>query len=353
MKKMKPKNYLLLLAFLPVTAVAQQLSLNENPYGPSPAAKTAITKALPNVFRYTGQEGSDLVAAIAKHEGVSPDQVIPGDVLAVLGTYLGLKGGTGGEFIYSVPGYPALVNAAAAVGGVVISVPLNEQKENDLPALAAKINDKTQAIYLVNPHNPSGTVSDNRQFHDFLHQASKKAVVVVDEAYLEFSDDFAGRTAVNNVKAGDNVIVFRTFAKAYGLAGLSFGYAIAPKAIVDYLKQKGLGDVHDLNRLSIAAAIASLADTAYVTSVNKKIASARQQWNAVLDALHLAHTTSQANFIYFDSKKTYEEVAATFKKNGISIARAFPPYNTWVRITVGLPEENLKAQQVLRQIYSK
>lgn len=344
------KNCLLLLAFLPLSAAAQQLSLNENPYGPSPAAKAAISKALPNVFRYTGQEGSDLVAAIAKHEGVDQDQIIPGDVLALLGTYLGLKGGPGSEFIYSVPGYPALVNAAAAVGGVVISVPLNEQKENDLPALSAKISPKTQAVYLVNPHNPSGTVSDNRQFHDFLHRASQKAVVVVDEAYLEFSDGFAARTAVNNIKAGDNVIVFRTFAKAYGLAGLSFGYAIAPKAIVDYLKQKGLGDVHDLNRLSIAAAIASLADTAYVTSVNKKVAAERQQWNSVLDELHLIHTASQANFIYFDSKKPYEEVAAAFKKNGITIARAFLPYTTWVRITIGLPEENRKAQEVLRQL---
>ena len=350
MKKMKLKHYLLLLATLPLTSAAQQLSLNENPYGPSPAAKAAITQALPNVFRYTGQEGDELVTAIARHEGVSKDQVLPGDVLALLGTYLGLKGGAGGEFIYSVPGYPALVNAAATVGGVVVSIPLNDKKENDLPAINAQINAKTQAIYLVNPHNPSGTVNDNSQFHSFLHQASQKAVVVVDEAYLEFSDDFAGRTAVNNIRSGDNVIVFRTFAKAYGLAGLSFGYVIAPKAIVDYLKQKGLGDAHDLNRLSIAAAIASLADTNYVANVNKKVASERQKWNAILDELHLVHTASQANFVYFDAKKPYEEVAATFRASGISIARAFPPYASWVRITIGLPEENHKAQEILKQL---
>jgi histidinol-phosphate aminotransferase len=209
--KMRLKYLVLAFAALPSLVQAQsQLSLNENPFGPSPAVKAAIAKALPNVFRYTGHEGDDLVAAIAHKEGVAVDQIIPGDVLAQLGIYLGVKGGSGGEFIYSVPGYPALVDAAATVGGVVVAVPLNDKKENDLAAIAAKVGPKTQAIYLVNPHNPSGTVTDNKVFHDFLHTVSQKALIVVDEAYLEFSDDFEERTAVNNIKAGDNVIVFRT-----------------------------------------------------------------------------------------------------------------------------------------------
>jgi len=348
---MRLKKIIGLLAVLPLFAHGQTpLSLNENPYGPSPAVANAIKQELPNIFRYTGNEGDELVAAIAKREGVDKDQIIPGDVLVQLGIYLGIKGGKGSEFIYSVPGYPALVDAAETVGGVVISVPLNAQKGNDLPAIAQKINSKTQAVYLVNPHNPSGTVTDNKIFHDFIHQASQKALIVVDEAYLEFSEDFARRTAVNNIRSGDNVIVFRTFAKAYGLAGLSFGYAVAPKELAAYLKKQGVGDIRDLNRLSVVAAEASLDDSAYIKIVHDKVATERQKWNKTLDDLHLQHTNSEANFVFFNMNKPYDEVYKKFKDAGIIIARSFPPYDTWIRITIGLPDENIKAQEVVKQL---
>lgn len=329
-----------------------QLSLNENPYGPPAGVNQAIEKELKQLARYTGNEGTELVAAIAKREGVDPDQIIPGEILDQLGLYLGLKGGQGGEFIYSVPGYPVLVNAAARVGGRIVEVPLTDRKENDLVAIASRINDRTQAIFLVNPHNPSGTVSDQQAFHAFLHEASKRALVIIDEAYLEFTDDFSGRTAITNLKQGDNVMVFRTFAKAYGLAGLSIGYAVAPKQLATYLRTQGLGNVHDLNRLSVVATLAALKDSAFIPRVNRAITAERVKWNTTLDKLGISHTSSQANFVYIDLQKPYEEVAARFTQQGIQIGRAFAPYNTWVRITIGLPEENSKAQAVVQQLWT-
>lgn len=329
-----------------------QLSLNENPYGPPAGVNQAIEKELRQLARYTGNEGTELVAAIAKHEGVDPDQIIPGEILEQLGLYLGLKGGPGGEFIYSVPGYPVLVNAAARVGGRVVAIPLTDQKENDLLTITGRINERTQAIFLVNPHNPSGTVSDKQAFHTFLHEASQRALVIVDEAYLEFTDDFSGRTAINNLKQGDNVMVFRTFAKAYGLAGLSFGYAVAPKPLVAYLQAQGLGNVHDLNRLSVVAALAALNDSAFIPRIHQAITAERAKWNTVLDRLGIRHTDSQANFVYIDLQKPYEEVAAKFAKHGIRVGRAFAPYASWIRITIGLPEENGKAQAVVQQLWS-
>lgn len=327
-----------------------QVSLNENPYGPAKGVSAAIAAETNQVARYTGTEGSILIEAIAKKEGVAPDQIVTGELLELLGVYLGLKGGSGSEFVYTVPGYPALVNAAARVGGIVVSVPLNANLENDLPAIASKINSKTQAIFIVNPHNPSGTVSDNKAFHDFLSTASKHALVIVDEAYLEFSDDFAARTAVLNVKQGENVLVFRTFAKAYGLAGLSLGYAVAPKSLADYLKAHGLGGLHDLNRLSIAAALASLKDEGYIPAVYKHIKDERGKWVKFLDGLGLEHTNSQANFIFFNTKKPYQEVADKLNAKGIIIGRAFEPYSNWIRVTISLPEENDKIREALREI---
>lgn len=153
-----------------------------------------------------------------------------GEHLDVLGLYLSAQGAPGGEFIYSEPGYTALVNAVAPGGGRVVGVPLNEQLQNDLPAIAGKVNDRTRAVYLVNPHNPSGTVSDAARFIDFIRELSKRTLVIVDEAYLEFTEDFERRTVAGLVRDGAQVAVFRTFSKAYGLASLAIGYTLAPRA---------------------------------------------------------------------------------------------------------------------------
>ena len=307
-------------------------------------------KELPNIYRYAAQDGDEFVKQVAIHEGVNTDQIIPGEILELLGVYLDIKGGAGSEFIYSVPGYPALVNAAATVGGKTISVPLNDRLENDLEAIEAHITAKTQAVFLVNPHNPSGTVTDKKLFHDFVKRISKRTLVIVDEAYLEYADDFAGRTAVNNVKEGDQVVVFRTMTKAYGLAGLSIGYAVAPTELALKLKAQGLGDVHSLNRLSIVAAKAALKDQEHIALVNKTVVQERVKWNVFLDNLGLRHTASSTNFVFFDTGKPYAEVQQKLAVRGIIIGRVFEPYTTWVRISIGLPEDNAYVQEIIREI---
>jgi len=325
-------------------SVAAQLTLNENPYGPSPLVVPALQRDLGQLYRYVGDEASALAAQIAVKEGIAPEQIILGDLLEGLGLYLSLQGGPGGEFIYSVPGYPALVNAAASVGGIIVAVPLNVKLENDLPGIAAKVNARTRAVFLVNPHNPSGTVNSAADFAAFVHAVAPHALVIVDEAYLEYSDDYAGRTAAAFTRAGENVIVFRTFSKAYGLAGLPLGYAVAPKPVAEFLRKQGLGDPHSLNRLSLTAAAASLRDENYIARVHDAVAQERTRWNAVLDELKLRHADSQANFVYFDAGRPQAEVVAALKSEGVIIGRAFPPYTDWVRITIGLPEENSRAQ---------
>jgi histidinol-phosphate aminotransferase len=127
------------------------------------------------------------------------------------------------------------------VGGVAVGVPLNERLENDLSAIAAKVNAHTRAVYLVNPHNPTGTVSDAAQFIDFVSELSKRTLVIVDEAYLEFTPDFRKRTVVGLVRAGAQVAVFRTFSKIYGLASLAIGYTLAPVPLAVSLKDFGMG----------------------------------------------------------------------------------------------------------------
>ena len=327
-----------------------RLTLNENPYGPSPLAVKALQDDLGGLFRYVGDEAAALTAQIAAFEGVAPEQVVLGEILDALGTHLGLRGGAGGEFIYTVPGYPALVDAGARVGGVIVAVPLNANLENDLPAIRAKVNAKTRAVFLVNPHNPSGTVNPTETFLSAAREMSKTALVVVDEAYLEFGDDYAQRTAMSLVRAGENVMVFRTFAKAHGLAALPFGYAVAPRALADFLRKQGIGFARDQNRLALTAAAASLRDPAHIARVHNAVSAERVKWHALLDARKLRRTDSQGNFVFFDTGRPQTEVAKALLAEGVVVGRAFPPYDTWLRITIGLPEENARAQAALVKV---
>lgn len=333
-----------------VTETDIRLSLNENPFGVDVSIRDSIIKEIGNVNRYAAEDGSGFVEFVAAHEGVDPEQIIPGEILDLLGVYLALKSGEGSEFIQTVPGYSVFANAAASVGGKVIDIPLNQNLENDLDAIEKSVNSKTAAVFLVNPHNPSGVVADNDKLHSFISRVSKQTLIVVDEAYLEYAGDFNARTALNNLKSGENVIVFRTLAKAYGLGGLSIGYAIAPKELALYLKSKGLGNTHALNRLSIAAAKASLLNQEKVDKESEIIRNERDKWHVLLDSLGLKHSDSKANFVFFDTGKPSAEVKKLFWENGVSIGPIYEAYPTWVRITIGTPSENARAQDALQRI---
>lgn len=328
-----------------------RLSLNENPFPVSTNVKEAILNELSEINRYAAADGEEFVRVVAKHEGVAEEQVIPGEILDLLGVYLGLKAGEGGEFIYSVPGYPALVNAAASVGGKVIAVPLTETHENDLQLIEASITDKTVAVFLVNPHNPTGTAIEADLLAGFINRVSSKVLVIVDEAYLEYADNFSQRTVLRHVQAGENVMLFRTLAKTYGLAGLNIGYALAPKELALYLKSKGLGNTHALNRLAVVAAKAALSDQQLIDQQTRTVIEERDKWHAFLDQHGIEHTNSKANFIFFTINKPYEEVNEQLTAAGIHVGKPYAaPYASWIRISIGLPHENERVRDVLRKI---
>jgi histidinol-phosphate aminotransferase len=249
---------------------------NENPYGPSPAVALALQPELGRLSRYADEPlARRLAEQIAEHEQIPVEQVVLGDILDLVGSFLGSSGGPGGEFLYSTPGYFALIDAAALVGSIGVSVPLNAQYQNDLIAFKSKINAKTRAIYLINPHNPTGTINDDEAFKSFLRESSQSAVVV-DEAYLEYTSDFATRSAVSLVREGTNVVVFRTFDKIHGLASMPIGYVLAPRSLADALRKQGAGDPEGLGRLNLVAASVALADMAHVEQTRRAIAKERE-----------------------------------------------------------------------------
>jgi histidinol-phosphate aminotransferase len=185
-----------------------RLSLNENPFGPSPRALDAIRAGLAGLSSYAGDDLSELTSLISRRERIASGQIVLGEILHVFGLYLSAGSGPGSEFVHSIPGYAALVNAVVPAGAVVVGVPLNAQFTNDLPAIASSVNARTRAVYLVNPHNPSGTVNEAAEFIDFVRTLSRRTLVIVDEAYLEFTPDFEARTVAGLVREGANVAVF-------------------------------------------------------------------------------------------------------------------------------------------------
>ena len=333
----------------PAATAAIRLNLNESAFGPSPNVAKAIEATLGHIARYVDQPEVDALAQqIARIEGVTPEQVVIGEVLEPLGLYLARQRPGGGNVVYSAPGYTALVDAAAPLGGTGKPVPLNARLENDLPALLAAIDERTLAVNLVNPHNPSGTVNDAAAFDSFIVEAAKRTLIVVDEAYLEY-DDFVGRSAIRQLHAGANVLVFRTLAKAYGLAGLSIGYAVAPASLAQGLRDAGIGSPHSLSRLNLAAASAALADQNYIARVREWTLTGRKRLEQAIDALDLKRTDSHANFVYFRTPAA-ERLRAEAAKRDIRIGRAFPPLDDWVRITVGTPQEVDTVLKLLRDV---
>jgi histidinol-phosphate aminotransferase len=192
-----------------------------------------------------------------------------------------------------------------------------------LPAIAARVTARTRAIYIVNPHNPTGTVSEAVPFKAFLREMAKRTTIIVDEAYLEFEPDFAQKTAAELTRSGANVVVFRTFGKIYGLAGMPMGYAVAPKGLSDFLKRNGLGAPHSLNRLALTAAAASLRHAGHVDGIRLKVSKSDRSGTRC-STMGRRRSNSRGNFVFFETGQPHEVIAAQLISEGIEIARALP-----------------------------
>ena len=321
------------------------LALNECAWPPSTAVERALAAQFASLARYADPaDAARLTAQLARIEQVRPDQIVLGDVLEPLGRFL--AAGTGGAFVYSLPGYTALVDATKPLGGRGVGVPLDAQLGNDLAGLLGAIGADTRALFLVNPHNPSGTVTPRAAWHAFLAEAARQTLVIVDEAYIEYATP--ADTAVALTRSGANVAVFRTFDKIHALAALPFGYAVVPQALGRALRAAGIGDPHGLSRLALAAAGAAIADSARIAAVRADAAAGRDRLHAAIDALGLKRSAACANFVFFRSPIGGETLRARLIAGGIVPARAFPPLDDWVRLTVGTAADVTTTIVVLR-----
>jgi histidinol-phosphate aminotransferase len=253
----------------------------------------------------------------------------------------------GDETIMADETFPQYKHNAEIENAVVIEVPLKEGK-HDLPAMLAKVTDKTKIIWICNPNNPTGTIVTKEELDDFLAKVPSSVLVVLDEAYCEYIDDASFPDGVAYVKQYKNVIALRTFSKIYGLASLRIGYGIGHPEIIHYINQ--VREPFNTTRVAQSAAKAALGDTEFLQYCRDRNREGIAYMTEQFDRLGLSYFPAYGNFIMFDTLRPSGVVFDGLLRRGIISRARWTYYPTHIRITVGSREQNEKFIAALEHV---
>ena len=315
-----------------------KLASNENPRGPSAAVRAAIIGAIDELSRYPDGNGFELKAALAARYAVAPDRIVLGngsnDVLELV-TQAFLR--PGDHAVYSCHAFAVYPLAVQARGATGIEVPAREYG-HDLAAMRAAITAATRVVFVANPNNPTGTWVAPDALEAFIASVPDDVLVVLDEAYNEYLEPEQHAPSAAWTGKYANLIVSRTFSKAYGLAALRVGYGIMDEVVAEMLNR--VRQPFNVNALAQAAALAALADTAYVDDSRALNRAGMRQIEEGLRGLGLSFVPSHGNFVLVrvgDAARAYRRLL----EQGV-IVRPVANYGLpeFLRVTVGLPGEN-------------
>jgi len=318
-------------------SLAIKLASNENPYGPAPAAVDAIRKAAAEVHRYPNGDCTALKQALAERHGVETTQILPGNGSnEVLELIIRTFAGAGDEVIYAARGFIVYALATTATGATGIAIPEQDGVTHDLDGMLAAVGSRSKVVCIANPNNPTGSLLSNTDIQTFLDALPRDVVVVLDEAYHEFVQATGGDSIGELHHPG--LIICRTFSKAYGLAGLRIGYAIADAALLAQINR--FREPFNVNLLAQQAALAALTDTQWLSETVAETLSERQRLEDFLGINGLFGSPSHGNFVLLRHADA-GLIAGKLEDNGI-IPRPLGPYGMpdWLRISVGTPQEN-------------
>ena len=328
---------------------AIKLASNENPLGPSPLALDAIRDTLGNLHRYPDSHAYYLKEDLARHHGLAPAQLILGngsdEVLDLLVRALVPPGGEVLSTTHTFLMYGLLTQAA---GGFFRTVPLRDMRV-DLKAMARAVTPQTRLIILCNPNNPTGTAFFRQEWEEFLAAVPATATVVLDEAYIGFADDPQVPNCLEYLSEDRPLVGLRTFSKTYGLAGLRIGYGCGPSELMDYLNR--LRMPFNVNLLAQAGARAALQDVDFLARTRELVLEGKDLLYRELTRLGLPFIPSQTNFMLIRVPRLGQEVFQAMLREGVIIramdAYGFPEY---IRVNVGLPEENRRFIKALQKV---
>lgn len=332
-----------------------ELGSNENPHGASPAARAAMLEVMGGLHRYPDPLGGDLKRALAAKHGVSIEQILLGNGShELLMQFAQVFAGPGIDVVASQYGFAVYALAAQAAGATLRIAPALPREHamahgHDLIALAATITPATRLVYLANPNNPTGTWFAADEFAGFMQRVPANLLVVVDEAYAEFADAPDHASALPLVERYPNLIVTRTFSKAYALAGLRVGYAIAHPGLIAVIER--VRESFNVNMVGLAAAEAALDDDAHLQgSLERNAGQRRMLADALRQRGWFVHP-SQTNFLLVEFGAHTPSIEAALLVQGV-VVRPMAGYGLaeCLRITVGDVDENLRLLAALDAI---
>lgn len=332
-----------------------ELGSNENPYGPSPAARQAILESLHALHRYPDPLGADLKRALAARHGVAVAQLQLGNGSHELLMQLAqVFAGPGDEVVFSRYGFAVFALATQCAGAtmrIVEALPRDAAMPcgHDLDAIAAAIGPQTRLVYLANPNNPTGTWFSREAMIAFLERVPPQVIVVMDEAYAEMADAPDYASAVSLLDRYRNLAVTRTFSKAYGLAGLRVGYLIAQPGLIAVMDRAR--ESFNVNGPALAACEAALGDIAHLDWACARNAEQRSALADALTRRGLRVFPSQTNFVLVEFGARTPQIEAALVELGV-ILRPMGGYGLpdCLRISVGSPDENRRLLSALDQV---
>jgi histidinol-phosphate aminotransferase len=333
---------------------AVKLASNENPLGPSPLALAAAREALADVARYPEGSGHLLVEQLAGRHGMPAASITLGngsnDVLDMIArVFLG----PGLEAVFSQHAfavYPIVTQAVGARARVAVAHDgtRGPVAGHDLGTMHALVGPDTRVVFIANPNNPTGTWLTDNELHEFIASLPRHVMVVVDEAYFEYVVQEHYTDSVPWLEEFPNLIITRTFSKAYGLAGLRVGYAVSHPEVAGLLNR--VRQPFNVNTIAQAAAVAALGDEAHLENSVQNNLAGLQQLAAGFEKLGLGYIESVANFIAVDTGQRADGVYRRLLEQGV-IVRPIAGYGLpdHLRVSVGLPEENLRLLAALKK----
>lgn len=313
------------------------LRSNENPYGPSPLARAAMQKSISSSNRYGWDLSDELISLIAKKNNVANNNILLGagstEILDLVLQYTALQKG---NFVLAETTFNYWTFPSDKLGIKKITVPLTSDKKHDLAGMLKAIDSDTKMVYICNPNNPTGTICEREQLVSFVKEASKKAIVFVDEAYLDFTKE---ESLSNLVLENKNLIITKTFSKMYGLAGARIGYAVAASSTIEEISALKSSPNLSASVVSAVAAIASLKDEKFIAQVHSLNEEVKKHTIDQLTKLNLTCIPSHANFVYFSLENYKKDYFKQLENHNIQGTKIYEENGKWTRITIGTMKE--------------
>jgi histidinol-phosphate aminotransferase len=324
------------------------LRYNENPYGPSPGALKAAAEAAALGAYYPGEIETDLLRVIAQRNGLGLENMVlssgSNEALQAALVAWGKKG----KILLPELTYSAHLGYAMRMGVELVRIPLRTDMSIDLEAIAAAVDDSISLVYICNPNNPTGMTLDGDLLRDFCRSIGNRAVILVDEAYIELTDKPGYTSVANLIGEEENVIVMRTFSKIFGMAGLRVGYSMARPDLAKTIAGHVMAWP---NGVGIAAALASYTDDEFINFSRTKIFEGRKMVKETFGKNGIEPLPSQTNFVYADIGRNATDFQQQMAARNVLVRGSYEHYPDYLRVSMGRIEDLEVFDRVFTELY--